>query len=63
MSILEKLIVSTVPELPMKNSACMKSTLCLPADVWANIHGLMQARRNSIANALELCLSCTNLSM
>ena len=28
-----------------------------------NIDGLMQERRNSIANALELCLSCTNPSI
>ena len=28
-----------------------------------NIGGLVQERRNSIANALELPLSCTNLSM
>ena len=27
------------------------------------IDGLVQERRNSIANALELCLSCTNLSI
>ena len=27
-----------------------------------NIDGLVQERRNSIANALELCLSCTNPS-
>ena len=27
------------------------------------IDGLMQERHNSIANALELCLSCTNLSI
>ena len=26
------------------------------------IDGLMQEKRNSIANALELCLSCTNPS-
>ena len=28
-----------------------------------NIHGLVQERRKSIANALELCLSCTNTSV
>ena len=28
-----------------------------------NINGLVQERRNSIANALELCLSCTNTSI
>ena len=28
-----------------------------------NITGLVQERRNSIANALELRLSCTNLSL
>ena len=28
-----------------------------------NIDGLVQERHNSIANALELRLSCTNLSM
>ena len=27
---------------------------------WYYINGLMQERRNSIANALELCLSCIN---
>ena len=27
------------------------------------IDGLVQERRNSIANALELCLSCTNPSI
>ena len=26
------------------------------------LDGLVQERRNSIANALELCLSCTKLS-
>ena len=28
-----------------------------------DIHGLVQERRNSIANALELRLSCTNPSI
>ena len=28
-----------------------------------HIDGLVQERQNSIANALELCLSCNNLSM
>ena len=28
-----------------------------------DVDGLVQERRNSIANALELRLSCTNLSM
>ena len=28
-----------------------------------HLHGLMQEGRNSIANALELCLSCTNPSI
>ena len=28
-----------------------------------HINGLMQERHNSIANALELCLSCTNPSI
>ena len=28
--------------------------------LWDNIDRLMQERRNSIANALDLCLSCTN---
>ena len=28
-----------------------------------SIHGLVQERRNSIANALELCLSCTKPSI
>ena len=28
-----------------------------------HINGLMQERRNSIANALEFCLSCTNSSI
>ena len=28
-----------------------------------HIDGLVQERRNSIANALELLLSCTNISM
>ena len=27
------------------------------------IDGLVQEKRNFIANALELCLSCTNLSI
>ena len=27
------------------------------------VDGLVQERRNSIANALELCLSCTNPSI
>ena len=30
---------------------------------YLHINGLVQERRNSIANALELCLSCTNLSI
>ena len=30
---------------------------------WQHINGLMQERRNSIANALELRLSCTNPSI
>ena len=30
---------------------------------WAHIDGLGQEKRNSIANALDLCLSCTNLSI
>ena len=29
----------------------------------AQVNGLVQERRNSIANALELRLSCTNLSI
>ena len=32
-------------------------------DMWRHVDGLMQERRNSIANALELRLSCTNPSM
>ena len=28
--------------------------------LWSYFNGLVQERRNSIANALELCLSCTN---
>ena len=38
-------------------------------NVWINIihiqhiHGLVQERRNSIAHALGLCLSCTNTSI
>ena len=28
-----------------------------------HINGLVQERRNSIANAMELCLSCTNPSI
>ena len=32
-------------------------------NITENIDGLVQERRNSIANALELCLSCTNLSI
>ena len=28
-----------------------------------HFHGLKQERRNSIVNAMELCLSCTNLSI
>ena len=44
-------------EFKIKNWACCQ--------VWCytykhNIDGLMQERQNSIANALELCLSCTN---
>ena len=35
---------------------------CLPF-MHCHIDGLMQERRNSIANALELHLSCTNLSI
>ena len=32
--------------------------------MWSNsIHGLVQERRKSIADALELRLSCTNLSI
>ena len=31
--------------------------------VWSNMDGLVQERRNSIANALELHLSCTNPSI
>ena len=30
---------------------------------WLHIDGLVQKRRNSIANALELCLTCTNPSI
>ena len=31
--------------------------------VWDNIDGLVQERRNSIANALELRLCCSNPSI
>ena len=30
---------------------------------WSHVDGLVQERRYSIANALELCLSCTNPSV
>ena len=30
---------------------------------WGYIDGLVQEKRNSIANALEICLSCTNPSI
>ena len=33
---------------------------CMSLSARAYIDGLMQERRNSIANALELCLPCTN---
>ena len=33
------------------------------AYLWVYVDGLVQERRNSIANALELRLSCTNPSM
>ena len=36
--------------------------LCECSLLLQHIDGLMQERRNSIANALELCLSCTNPS-
>ena len=39
-------------------SAKMASTLY--QKVGRQIDGLVQERRNSIANALELCVSCTN---
>ena len=40
----------------------VKYISCLDID-WVYIDGLMQERRNSIANALELRLSCTNPSI
>ena len=41
----------------------MKSLLHVPNPMLFRLHGLMQERRNSIANALELRLSCTNPSI
>ena len=39
--------------------------ICMDTDAWNKeyIDGLVQERHNSIANALELCLSCTNPSI
>ena len=34
--------------------------VCSPSTDWAYIDGSVQERHNFIANALELCLSCTN---
>ena len=46
---------------------CIFTVIIVPADglapsvkMYLNIDGLMQERNNSIANALELCLSYTN---
>ena len=36
--------------------------MCVQEQVQLQIDGLMQERRNSIANTLELSLSCTNPS-
>ena len=38
------------------------SQLTFACNVWPYFDGLMQERRNSIADALELRLSCTNPS-
>ena len=41
-----------------------KSILIITENYWLeNINGLVQERCNSITNALELCLSCTNPSI
>ena len=37
--------------------------ILITGSAWFNIHGLVQERRNSIANALELRLSCTKPSI
>ena len=36
---------------------------CTAIDMMDDVNGLVQERRNSIANELELRLSCTNQSM
>ena len=47
----------------MDGCPILRSPQCLVACLQYlehEIDGLVQERRNSIANALELCLSCTN---
>ena len=44
----------------IKNYSIMDQGDYLPST--QHIHGLVQEKRNSIANALELCLSCTDPS-
>ena len=50
---------------PRPSANIMLSSLCLHCQMShiTHIDGLVQERRNSIADALELCLSCTNPSI
>ena len=44
----------------MDHSAVKTSQQAENIEQWHHLDGLVQERRNSIANALELRLSCTN---
>ena len=65
---IKKLYLQNYHVILVEIQICVSSQLeevmkCETRNVDQHIDGLMQERRNSIANALELRLSCTNPSM
>ena len=55
-----KFVVSTVAVGGLAPFGARPSADTVITKIWCHIHGLVQERRNSIANTLELHLSWTN---
>ena len=59
----QKIVVMTAPLLPVITKLALLQFWGPLCNLENNVNGLVQERCNSIANAMELCLSYTNPSI